>query len=145
MNETDDAARALADLLAKISLAARHQPRPPPLRESDFLALCLLESRGVLIVGQLQRLLGVLPAQMSRVIGALQARVPQLVCTRSHEGDRRKIDVELTEAGRQALEAHRRARERAAAPLLAALSDAERALLGRLLGKLGAAPLPEKA
>ena len=88
------------------------------LKDIEFLALSLLHQREPLIVGDIQRMLGVLPAQMSRVIRALEARERPLIACRINPQDKRKIDVCLTAAGDKALCEYRDYRVRGIAELL---------------------------
>lgn len=80
------------------------------LSETEFLTLDALEHRDGSTVGQLQRHVKVLPAQMSRIIKSLETKydLPLITCS-INQADKRKVDVHLTEAGRQAVNAFRRA------------------------------------
>src|SRR4051812_30528767 len=73
------------------------------LKEVEFLTLALLHGRGTMIVGDIQRLLGVLPAQMSRIIRALETRERPMVACHINPQDKRKVDVRMTPAGEKAL------------------------------------------
>lgn len=70
--------------------------------EMEFLALNMLKKRGTLSVGEIQREIGILPAQMSRLIRSLEAKGGGLVKCAINEQDRRKIDVTLSNAGAKA-------------------------------------------
>ncbi|MFQ5489293.1 MAG: MarR family winged helix-turn-helix transcriptional regulator [Phycisphaerae bacterium] len=70
--------------------------------ELEFLALDILKNRGTLSVGEIQREIGILPAQMSRLVRSLEAKGGGLVKCAINDKDRRKIDVTLTKAGNQA-------------------------------------------
>src|SRR5262245_14236976 len=62
----EEIAQDLFEVLTHLSLAVpRCRRRPDDLKEVEFLTLALLHERGTMIVGDIQRLLGVLPAQMS--------------------------------------------------------------------------------
>ena len=108
------------------------------LKEVEFLTLAILHQQGTRIVGDLQRLLGVLPAQMSRIIRSLEGRAQPLITCRINAHDKRKIDVCLTPAGAAALQEHRTQHVRALGDLLRHLSDGEQDDLVRLLDKLHA-------
>ena len=71
------------------------------LTETEFLALELLTKQRAMTVGEMQRQIGILPAQMSRVIRALEKRSegPLIKC-KINPQDKRKVDVEITKAGR---------------------------------------------
>jgi DNA-binding MarR family transcriptional regulator len=107
------------------------------LRETDFLALTLLDERGTMIVGDIQRLLGVLPAQMSRIIRRLEAdRQNPLIACRINPHDKRKIDVSLTDAGAKALAEYESMRVERIAEMLNELGQVEQESLQQLLGKV---------
>lgn len=80
------------------------------LSETEFLTLDALEHRDGMTVGEVQRQIKVLPAQMSRIIKSLETTYEQPLITCSiNQDDKRKVDVHLTAAGRQAVGAFRRA------------------------------------
>lgn len=106
------------------------------LKELEFLTLALLQRRQTMIVGDLHRLLGVLPAQMSRIIRSLEHREPPLIACQINPQDKRKVDVHLTDAGEQALEDYVSPRIVAIADLLTQLSDDERDEFAHLLERL---------
>ena len=122
------------------------------LSESEFLTLDALEDVDSLSVGQLRRLVGVLPSQMSRIIKALEQRYDEkLVLCSINPQDKRKIDVSITLRGRRAIEAYRRAKIQMIAASLRSLSARDFAAFARIMGRIGttmetdqppAAPLP---
>src|SRR5258708_39758558 len=77
----------------------RGRRRIGDLKETEFLTLSALQGQGSMIVGDIQRILGVLPAQMSRVIRSLEERDRPLISCHVNPRDKRKIDVSLTEDG----------------------------------------------
>src|SRR3954468_3854296 len=86
MASTDEGVRAeelaqrLCDVLTRFALAVpRGRRRSGDLKEVEFLTLSILYHQGTLIVGDIQRQLGVLPAQMSRVIRSLENRERPLI------------------------------------------------------------------
>src|ERR1051325_3559944 len=90
----DEVARELFEVLTQLGLAARRARRGEGgLKEVEFHTLAILLERGTMIVGDIQRLLGVLPAQMSRIIRALEGRPTPLISCRIHPRDKPKIDV----------------------------------------------------
>ena len=94
------------------------------LSESEFLTLDALEQVDSLSVGDLRRRVGVLPAQMSRVIKALEQRYDEkLVVCAINAQDKRKIDVAITPRGRRAVDAYRHARIARSVRMLESLSD----------------------
>lgn len=100
----EDLAHELFQVVTQICLSTlRGRRRAGDLKEVEFLTLSLLQAHGIMIVGDIQRVLGVLPAQMSRVIRALENRERPLIQCRINTRDKRKIDVELTGTGEKAL------------------------------------------
>jgi len=110
------------------------------LSESEFLALDALEHRPSLSVGELRRHVGVLPAQMSRVLKALEQRYDEkLVLCSINPKDKRKIDVSITPKGRRAVHAYRKAKIAASIRSLDSLSNRDLANLSAILHKIGLA------
>src|SRR5262249_34709946 len=104
-------ARDLFEVITQVELSGLpNRRRLGDLKEIEFLTLSILESHGTMIVGDIQRLLGVLPAQMSRIIRALENRERPLIACRINPSDKRKIDVCLTPAGEKALEEYQGSR-----------------------------------
>ncbi|MFQ6048047.1 MAG: MarR family winged helix-turn-helix transcriptional regulator [Phycisphaerae bacterium] len=123
--------------LNKLSWVARPRGggrRGSDLSESEFLALDLLVRHQPMSVGQLQRAIGVLPAQMSRVIRSLESKAdkPLIRCS-INPRDRRRIDVVLTEAGQKAHQSYRAVRLARAVEVLAELSESDRREFMRIL------------
>ena len=106
------------------------------LKEMEFQTLAALHQHQTMIVGDIQRILGVLPAQMSRIIRSLEDRERPLIACRINPQDKRKIDVGLTPAGARAFEEHQGGRVRAVASLLGRLPDEDLDDLQRLLEKV---------
>lgn len=97
--------------LNKLSWTARAQARRQPelyISDYEFLALDVLAKQGPMTVGELQKHVGVMPAQMSRVIRSLENKPdgPMITCA-INARDKRKVDVTLTEAGRGAVGGYR--------------------------------------
>lgn len=81
------------------------------LTETEFLTIDLVACHESMTVGQLRKHVGVLPAQMSRILRSLERRGDKpLVKCAINPTDRRRIDVTITEAGRRAHRAFRDAR-----------------------------------
>lgn len=100
----EELAQDLFEFITHLSLSVPRGRRPvAELKEIEFLTLAILHQRETMIVGDIQRLLGVLPAQMSRVIRALETRPQALIECSINPRDKRKIDVRLTAAGEKAL------------------------------------------
>jgi len=110
------------------------------LSESEFLALDALEDVPSLSVGELRRHVGVLPAQMSRIIKALEQRYDEkLVVCAINPRDKRKIDVSITPTGRRAVAAYRRAKILVSTQAIRSLSDADLDGLALILDRIEAA------
>jgi|SRR6516165_9722811 DNA-binding MarR family transcriptional regulator len=130
-------AQNLFDLITHFCLLTpRHRRRAGDLKEVEFLALSLLRHRETLIVGDIQRQLGVLPAQMSRIIRSLETRDHPLIACRINPQDKRKIDVALTPEGISAYQEVQSARLQSLAHLIGKLSEEDLDDLQRLLAKL---------
>src|SRR5829696_9680383 len=118
----DELAQHLFNVVTRFCLAVpRGRRRAGELKEIEFLTLSLLHKREKLIVGDIQRQLGVLPAQMSRIIRALETRERPYIACRINPHDKRKINVALTPAGQQAFEDYQTSRITGIAMLLAKL------------------------
>jgi DNA-binding MarR family transcriptional regulator len=115
------------------------------LSESEFLALDALEAVSSLSVGELRKHVGVLPAQMSRVIKALEQRYDEkLVLCAINPCDKRKIDVSITPTGRRAVDAYRRAKIAAMIASLSVISDRDLAAFIQILDKIQRAAVKER-
>jgi len=132
----EEIAQDLYEVITHLCMAAPRRRRGGDLKEIEYLALALLQDRRTMIVGDMQRLLGVLPAQMSRVIRSLEARQWPLIECRINSQDKRKIDVALTEAGEKALVEYQGVRVRRIAELLRDLPDEDQESLVHLLEKV---------
>lgn len=102
--QNGDAAQTLVEIFSEIRLLmGSRDRRGEGLKEEEILVLHLLKNRGTMIVGDIQRAMGVLPAQMSRTIRSLENRERSLIECTINARDKRKVDVELTVAGERAL------------------------------------------
>jgi DNA-binding MarR family transcriptional regulator len=135
----EELAQELFEVFTHLCLATpRGRRRTDDLKEAEFLTLAILQDRGTMIVGDIQRQLGVLPAQMSRIIRALENRPTPLISCQINAQDKRKIDVGLTEVGAKALLNYQAARVQRIAELLHDLPEEDQDDLIRLLEKLRA-------
>src|SRR5690349_4571481 len=135
----EETARDLFEVVTQLGLTAlRSRRRSGDLKEVEFLTLAILQSHGTMIVGDIQRLLGVLPAQMSRIIRALENRNHPLIACSINSRDKRKIDVSLTPFGEQALFDYQSSRVRRIADCLRDLPEDDQDDLSRLLNQLQA-------
>ena len=136
----DEVAQCLFAAITQFCLTTpRARRRAGDLKEVEYLTLALLQQNQSMIVGEIQRILGVLPAQMSRIIRSLEARERPMIACRINPHDKRKIDVCLTPAGEKALQEYRVPRVRGIADLLTRLSEEDLEELSRLLDKMHAA------
>jgi DNA-binding MarR family transcriptional regulator len=133
----EDMGRDLFDIVTQIGLAAlRGRRRVGDLKEVEFLTLTLLQDHGTMIVGDIQRQLGVLPAQMSRIIRSLENRPRPLIACSINPRDKRKIDVSLTEAGEQSLGEYQELRVNRIVGLLRDLPEEDQEDFTRLVDRL---------
>jgi DNA-binding MarR family transcriptional regulator len=133
---TDDLAQTLFNVLARFGLTVpRRRSRGSDLKEIEFLTLSLLQQHDTMIVGDIQRHLGVLPAQMSRILRALETQDRTLIVCCINPQDKRKVDVTLTAAGLKALREFQAIRVQQINSLLSRLPGEELDSLNRLLGR----------
>lgn len=124
--------------LSKRTWAAQTQAKAkghPEISETEFLALDILaRADRSLNVGEIQREIGVLPAQMSRILRSLERKggKPLIECRLNPE-DRRKIDVVLTPNGRDAHQAYRQLKLGSIQRMLSSLEENDRIELMRIL------------
>lgn len=128
--------------LIKIASTARARARsgtPEELTEAEFLTLDALNQRETLTVGEIQERVGVLPAQMSRLIRSLENKGGEAFVTCSiNPDDRRKINVRIAPKGRTAYETYRNIRRHFAIEILSSLSPEDREQFMRILGNVRA-------
>jgi DNA-binding MarR family transcriptional regulator len=137
MIRVDELAQKLFDVVTQFCLTIpRHRRRSGDLKEVEFLTLSILCHHDMLIVGEIQRMLGVLPAQMSRIIRSLETREQPLIACRINPQDKRKIDVALTEPGRQACQEYQTSRIASITQFLSKMSEDDLENLNILLGKM---------
>ncbi len=108
---------------------------PTEITETEFLTLDILSrATETLSVGDIQRQLGVLPAQMSRIIRSLESKPDgPLVRCEINKSDKRKIDVSLTDDGIRTYQAYRQMKLASTQKLLLALSEQDRQEFMRIL------------
>lgn len=130
-------AQGVFEVITHLGLSVpRGRSRRGDLKEIEFLTLALLHDHGTMIVGDIQRMLGVLPAQMSRVIRSLEGRDAPMISCHINTRDKRKIDVCMTDAGAKALHDYQSARIQHITELLRKLPEEDQEELNRLLDKL---------
>lgn len=123
--------------LASVLRTRTRMGKTEALSEAEFLTLDFLAKDDDRTVGEIQRHVGVLPAQMSRMIRALEAKEGQaLVACQINPQDRRKINVRLTATGRSIHKAYKGKRLALTGEILQALSDSDRARFMRILRQI---------
>ncbi len=133
----EEIAHDLFEVVTRLCLTVPRKRRGgSDLKEVEFLTLATLHDRGTMIVGDIQRLLGVLPAQMSRIIRSLENRPDPLIACRINPQDKRKIDVCLTDSGAKALGDYQAGRVQRISELLRDLAEDDRETLVQLLEKM---------
>lgn len=134
---TEEVSRQLLELATRVSLATLPgRRRTGELKELEYLALTVLSERGPMIVGDIQRRLGVLPAQMSRIIRSLENRERPLITCGINPRDKRKIDVCITTAGHKALADFQAGRANSLAGRLRNLQEEDREDVVRSLERI---------
>lgn len=108
------------------------------LSEAQYLAIDALVKAGeTLTVGAIQRSIGVLPAQMSRIMRSLEAGFAKpLVRCELNQSDKRKIDVKLTAEGRRLYEEFRHARLAKTVEILRQLAEKDRLEFVRICSRI---------
>lgn len=132
-----DLAHELFEVVTQICLSSlRGRRRYGEVKEIEFLTLSVLQAHGTMIVGDIQRLLAILPAQMSRIIRSLENRDHPLIECRINPRDKRKIDVVLTPHGEKALLDYQAARVAGLVEKLQALTEEDQEELLAVLTKV---------
>ncbi len=135
----EDVAQELFALVTKTSISTlRDRRRKGDLKEIEYLTLSLLQANGTMIVGDIQRVLGILPAQMSRIIRALENHQPPLIHCQINSSDKRKIDVVLSPEGERLLFDYQSSRINNLADRLRELSEEEREEILPVIHRLSA-------
>ena len=129
--------------LSKLGSLARARARKDGgvevLSETENLTLELLAKHQIMTVGEIQKSIGVLPAQMSRIVRSLEDKSgTAFIKCAINPADRRKINVSITPEGLAAFEAYRSARLGMSMQVLAILTLKEREEFRRLLRKIHA-------
>jgi len=113
------------------------------LSDSEMLTLHILTKKPSLNVGELQRFLGVSPTKMSRIVRRLERQTSRpLVKCEFNPDDRRKVDVSITETGKQAYQAYRSLRVARTLAVLTEMDEAGRADFVRVIRMLRRQLLP---
>lgn len=141
---------ALSIMASRQRVVSKNQSDAAELSETQFLTLDTLVRGSTQTVGELQRTIGVLPAQMSRIIRSLETGFDSpLIRCQLNQADKRKIDVTLTAAGKHFYDAFRSARLAGTLQILSALPPEDRATFVRICRDIKklytAAPTAESA
>ena len=134
----DKMAAEVFELYRLIAIARSRRPAGPDnLSETEYLTLDVLSKDQPLSIGDVQRRIGVVPAQMSRIVRALEEQGGRgYVECQINPADRRKIDISLTSAGSKALEHYRQTRLSSMYEVLAVLAPEDRLHFMRILRQI---------
>jgi DNA-binding MarR family transcriptional regulator len=140
-NKTDAELESMAEEILELgrlaSQARSRQGGSLELTESEFLTLDVLSKSQPLTIGELQKHLGVLPAQMSRIIRALEEHTGKgFVRCEINPEDRRRVDVNLTQSGVEAHAAYRCVKLGSTVEVLRMLEPADRDHFMRVMRKM---------
>jgi len=131
--------------LMKIASTARARARAgtgEEVSEPEFLTLDTLIQQEPQTVGQIQKTIGVLPAQMSRIIRSLEHKNAGAYVTRTiNPDDRRRVDLRLTSSGRRAHQDYSAARIGFVTGLLNDLTPSDREQFMNIVRKMRASIL----
>ncbi|NOX58301.1 MAG: MarR family transcriptional regulator [Planctomycetes bacterium] len=127
----------LTNIIARARAQSRGNKDVETLTETENITLDLLRKAPVMTVGEIQKAVGVLPAQMSRIVRSLEDKngAAYIEC-KINAKDRRMIDVSITPKGRKALEAYRKARMAMITTILSVLDHDECDEFMRILRKM---------
>ncbi len=128
-------ATEIFDLYRLIAAARSRRPTgPDDLSETEFITLDLLAKAESLTIGEVQKCIGVVPAQMSRIVRSLEEHGGRgFVGCKINPSDRRRVDVSLTESGREAHEKFVNARLGSMHDILTVLSPDDREHFMRIM------------
>ncbi len=124
----DAMAGEIFELYRLVAIARSRRPAgPDDLSETEFLTLDVLAKEQPLTIGDVQKRIGVVPAQMSRIVRALEEQGGRsYVECKINPPDRRRVDVSLTPAGKAAYEVYRSARLGSMRDILCILDPGDR-------------------
>lgn len=122
-------------VLFKIIAGARSRSAKGPelLTEAEFLTIDLLTKEQPLTIGDVQKRIGVVPAQMSRIVRALESGGKGYIECRINPKDRRRTDLLLTLEGGKAHATFRAVRLASMRRVLEALKENDRYGFMRML------------
>jgi DNA-binding MarR family transcriptional regulator len=131
-------AQEIFELYRLVALARSRQPATADdLSETEFLTLDALVKEQPLSVGEIQKRIGVVAAQMSRIIRALEVQGGKgFVSGTINKVDRRRINVSLSDAGRKAHQEYQERHLKSMVDVLSVLSPTDRTNFMRILGQI---------
>lgn len=134
----DKMAAEIFELYQLVAMIRSARPaEPDDLSETEFLTLDALSKDQPMTIGEVQKRIGVLPAQMSRIVRALEQQGGRgYVECNINPKDRRRIDISLTPTGEQAYQRYRSARLASMYDTLSALRPADRMEFMRMLRQI---------
>ena len=126
------------ELYRLIAMARSRRPAgPDDLSETEFLTLDLLSKQQPLTIGEVQKSIGVVPAQMSRIVRALEDQGGRgYVECNINPKDRRRIDISLTSSGKISHDKYRETRLGSMRQILEVLSSDDRTHFMRILSQI---------
>lgn len=134
----DQMAGEIFELYRYIALARSRQPTgPEDLSETEFLALDMLMKQDLQTIGEIQKSIGIVPAQMSRIVRSLETQGGKgYVECKINPSDRRRIDLAITKAGKEAYNKFRDNRLRSMYQVLNVIPPDDRLEFMRILRQL---------
>ncbi len=135
-----ETADAIFDLTTRITRARQRSRRTllPELTELQVLTLDRLAGPGSMPLTELREEVGVLPAQMTRILQSMMSTEAgsYIVCC-PNDDDRRRTDVEITALGRRVYNTYRKADREMLLQVLEPLGDRDRRDLARVVDRIG--------
>lgn len=138
----NDSIQSMAEEIFQIyRLIALARSRAPAergdLSETEFLTLDCLQREQPLTIGEVQREIGVVPAQMSRIVRALETQGGRgLIACNINASDRRRIDMTLTPDGKESYDQFKDNRVGSIRTILEALDPADQSHFIRILRQI---------
>jgi len=126
------------ELYRLIALARSRRPSGPEvLSEPEFLTLDELTRRAPQTIGEIQKKIGVAPAQMSRIVRALERQSGKaFIECKINPADRRRIDMTITSEGKDGYDQYRANRIGSMHALLGVLNPDDRTHFMRILRQI---------
>jgi len=119
------------------TLRSRQTSGQEDISETEYITLNVLARGGQMTVGEVQKRIGVAPAQMSRIVRALEENGGRgYVECQINPRDRRCVDISLTAAGRKAHARFRAARLESMYAFLSVLPPEDRVHFMRIIGQI---------